>query len=107
MAESNECISLLSFFLKVIIGYTCMLEGKKCQNLCVSSFSHSRLPLRQLIFKINSEIVYVILVSCFFFPFLTVVLGSLASNDRGCVCNRSFYRKVNMFIPNHCCFLSL
>ena len=48
-----------------------------------------------------------------FFSMLTVVLGSLASNDgaalstnpvTGCVFNRSFCREVNLFIPNHCCF---
>ena len=87
MAESNECISLLSTFLKVV-GCTYMLEGKKCQNLCVTSFSHSRLPLRQLIFKINSEIVYVILVLRFFFPCLTwfwdllpVMIGAVSVTD--------------------------
>ena len=103
MAVSNECISLLSIFLKVV-GCTYMLEGKKCQNLCVTSFSCSRLPLRQLIFKTNSEIVYVILVSCFF-SCLAVVLVSLASSDGSCVCNRSFCRKGNMFIPNHFFFV--
>ena len=40
----------------------------------------------------------------FFFSCVTVVLGSLVSNDRGCVCNRSFCRRVNIFIPNRCCF---